>query len=45
MKPEDLESQNKLLIKQKKTIKGTERSYFSKKNRKKRKITKISTCN
>ena len=41
MKSEDLQSQNKLLIKQKKTNKETERNYLGKKNRK-RKVTNIS---
>ena len=45
IKSEVLNDQNKLLIKQKNTNRDTERNYFSKKNRKKRKITKISTCN
>ena len=45
MRSEDHEGQNKLLIKQKKPDQETERNYFSKKNKKKQKIIKISTWN
>ena len=38
MRSEDLEGQNKLLIKQKKSDQETERNYFSRKNNKKQKI-------
>ena len=45
IRSEDLEGQNKLLIKQKKSDQETERNYLSKKNKKKQKIIKISTWN
>ena len=45
MRSEDLEGQNKLLMKQKKSDQETERNYFSKNKNKKQKIIKISTWN
>ena len=45
MRSEDLEGQNKLLIKQKKSDQETERNYLSRKNKKKQKIIKIFTWN
>ena len=45
MKSEDIEGQNKLLIKQKKTDNGNREEYYLGKKNKKRKITKISSWN